>query len=326
MPLDVHLLESPEEASLAALRGALKTQVRLTSGEEVPAEAAYEVLVGGFPKREHLTASPRLRMVVVPWAGVSRETRELLLEFPGIQVHNLHFPAIPVAEGTVGLLLAAAKLILPADRSLRAGDWTRGGSEERSVLLYGKTVLILGFGAIGKRVARICQAMDMRVLAIRRQLTGVERVGKVEIHPAGALSELLPRANVLIVCLPLTPETRGLIGTPELDRLPPRAILVNIGRGPIVQEEALYTALKNRSLGAAALDVWYNYPKDEAARSRTLPSAYPFQELDNVVMSPHRTGLVEEMEELRMADLAQLLNAVAEGREAPNRVDLRAGY
>jgi phosphoglycerate dehydrogenase-like enzyme len=325
-PLSVHIIKPPDESSMEVLWGGLATEMRLTFGNEVPANAEYDVLVGGFPERNHLTASPRLRILVVPWTGVPNETLEMLLEFPKIDVHNLHYPAFPVAEGTVALLLAAAKLILPADRSFRRGDWTLGGSEKRSILLCGKTVLILGYGAIGKRVARICRAMDMNVLALRRSSTEKQHIDGIDVHPPPALPDLLRRSDVLIVCLPLTPETEGMIGKRELARLPRGAILVNIGRGPIVQEEALYNALKNRTLAAAGLDVWYNYPKDDASRLRTFPSTYPFHELDNVVMSPHRTGLVTETEQLRMEALAGLLNVAARGQEVPNRVDLQAGY
>jgi phosphoglycerate dehydrogenase-like enzyme len=105
-------------------------------------------------------------------------------------------------------------------------------------------------------------------------------------------------------------------------------VLVNVGRGPIIDEEALFSALCDSTLHAAGLDVWYNYPTDAASRSNRPPSAYPFHELDNVVLSPHRagTGGAEEIEMRRMAHLASLLNAAAAGDEMPNRVDIEAGY
>ncbi len=166
----------------------------------------------------------------------------------------------------------------------------------------------------------------MEVLAVQRH---AERGGDEcaeEIHPLSALHDLLPRCHALLICLPHTRETTGLIGEAELSLLPEHAVLVNVGRGPIVNEAALYAALHNGSLYAAGLDVWYHYPADEDSRATTAPSAYPFGSLSNVVLSPHRAGGSLETEMLRMEHLAELLNAVARGGPVPNRVDLRAGY
>jgi phosphoglycerate dehydrogenase-like enzyme len=225
------------------------------------------------------------------------------------------------------LLLAAAKFIVPFDQSLRRHDWTpRYERPSPSILLAGKTALILGYGAIGQRVARLCRALDMDVLAIRKKLAQSSDEFTQEIHSPAAITSLLPRAHVLIICLPHTPETDNLIGERELKLLASPSILVNIGRGAIVNQEALYMALTGGTVGAAGLDVWYNYPPDKAARPQTPPADYPFHELDNVVMSPHRGGMTRETERLRMDHLAILLNAAARGEPMPNRIDLSTGY
>ena len=164
----------------------------------------------------------------------------------------------------------------------------------------------------------------MRVLAIRRD-PGVGSEG-VAVHPPGALHDLLPQTDALLLTLPLTAETRGLIGAPELKLLPQGAILVNVGRGPLVDQEALYHALESGKLHGAGLDVWYNYPHDEESRCDTPPADFPFDQLDNVVMSPHRAGSTQETERLRLIHLAESLNAAARGEPIPNPVDLEAGY
>ena len=110
------------------------------------------------------------------------------------------------------------------------------------------------------------------------------------LHPASALPELLPRADVLFLALPYTDDTRGIIGTAELALLPRSAILINIGRGGLVDERALYEALRDKMIAGAGIDTWYRYPEDEAARAQTRPGEFPFHELDNLVMSPHRGG------------------------------------
>jgi phosphoglycerate dehydrogenase-like enzyme len=129
-----------------------------------------------------------------------------------------------------------------------------------------------------------------------------------------------------MICLPHTQETNGLIGQTELDLLPADAVLVNIGRGAVVDEGALFAALRDGRIHGAGLDVWYNYPADKASRSNTPPANYPFHELDNVVMSPHRGGDSTDTNRLRVMELANLLNAAAEGKIMPNLVDLSAGY
>jgi phosphoglycerate dehydrogenase-like enzyme len=167
----------------------------------------------------------------------------------------------------------------------------------------------------------------MKILAVRKDpdAPGPEDI-QAEVHPPGDLHKLLPKAQILMVTLPLTDETRGLIGEREIGLMPKNSVLVNIGRGPVVEQEALYHALKSGKLHSAGIDVWYNYPPDEEARAHTPPADFPFHELDNIVMSPHRGGGASEVEILRMAHLANLLNAAARGDQIPNQVDLKRGY
>lgn len=327
MNVNVHLLHPPDAEALAYLQDRLHSDIDLTTGTELPETAVFHILVAGRPTAEQLQASPHLHTLVIPWSGLPDVTYEVLQSFPHLAVHNLHHNAPIVAETVFTLLLAAAKFVIPFDRALRRHDWTpRYQRPSPSVLLRGKTALVLGYGAIGQRVAELCQAFAMEVLATRREVTAVTNDHTAEIHPAHALHTLLPRANALIICLPHTPQTDGLIGQRELALLPSKTVLVNIGRGPIIDEAALYHALRDGTLHAAGLDVWYNYPRDTGVRSHTPPANYPFHELDNVVMSPHRGGHTVETEQLRMAHLADLLNAAARGEPLPNRVDLQAGY
>src|SRR5690606_28686233 len=140
----------------------------------------------------------------------------------------------------------------------------------------------------------------------RRRVSGKEID---EVYPSVALPYLLPRADVLIITLPLTPETQSLIGRRELRLLPPHAIVINVGRGDVLDEEALYMALKYGEIHAAGIDVWYQYHPDEQDNHPIAPSHFPLHELDNIFMSPHRGGLTDETEFYRMTALAILLNA-----------------
>lgn len=327
MTYHVHLLHKPEDEYFNYLKELVDANVALTAGEKLPDPAEFHMLFAGRPSPEHMTASPNLQTLVIPWAGLPPEARDLALKH-NLPVHNLHHNAGNVTEMVMALLLAAAHHIVPIDQKLRQHDWRPRYEDNPSVLLHGKTALILGYGHIGRKVATVLKALDMNIMATRRHVEKTITEDDVTIHPGSELKKLLPKANVLIVCLPLTSETEGLLGQEELNLLPQKSLLINIGRGPIIDEEALYNALKDGPLHAAGLDVWYNYPTDNESKANTPPSKFPFHELDNVVMSPHRGGFfgTGETETMRMEAMAQLINAAATGKEIPNRVDVQRGY
>ena len=157
MSLGVHLLLPPRaDEALRHLEDNLLPAVRLTLGADLPSPAEFHILVAGRPERKHLIASQNLRAVIVPWAGIPEPTSELMREFPDIALHNLHHNALPVAEQAMALLLTASKFTVPMDRSLRTGDWRPRYNPNPSLLLNGRTALVLGYGAIGKEVARLC--------------------------------------------------------------------------------------------------------------------------------------------------------------------------
>ena len=327
MTFNVHLLNTPESQYLQILMSQLDANIQTTTGSEVPSSAEYHILVGGRPNRTHLTASLNLHTLIIPYAGLPEETRDLMAAFPEIAVHNLHHNAAPTAELALALLFAAAKRVIPIDQQFRQDDWNAHYQSDQALLLQGRTVLLLGYGHIGRYIGQVCQAMQMHVLAIRRRSPGDDATENgVEIHLPQDLHALLQRTHILIITLPGTPETEAMIGKRELDLMPPGGILVNVGRGPVVDQGALYAALRTGHLHAAGLDVWYNYPQNPEDRASTSPAGFPFHELDNVVMSPHRGGGSDQTEVLRMTHLAALLNAAGRGDPIPNQVDLEAGY
>ena len=318
--MKVHITYTPD--ALDVLRAELDPAIELTIGPELPQPAEFEILVGGRPSMEELSASPNLHSLVIPWAGLPVVTRDKLVDFPQISVHNLHHNASMTAEMAMMLLLSAARFLIPYDRSLRANDWSIRYKPNPSMSLAGKTALVLGFGRIGRRVARVLQAMDMHVIATRRHPTQDHEDG-VEIHGPDELHDLLPRANVLIITLPETAETQGMISTEEIAAMPQGSILINVGRGPIVDQYALYDALKSGHLRAAGADVWYNYPPSAEETKNVPPADVPFNKLDNFIMSPHCGGRTSETEPLRMIHLASLLNTAARGEKMPNKVVAR---
>jgi phosphoglycerate dehydrogenase-like enzyme len=340
MSLHVHLISLYTTLALDELTSRLDPDVTVTVGQPpVPGGAAepldpdlaarVNVLVGGWVTHEQIAPCPRLRAVIVPFAGTPRETVAVLRSFPQVSLHSLHYNVAPTAEMAIALLLAAAKRIVPLDQELRRFDWRSRYGVTEATVLEGKTALVLGYGQIGKRIARACVGLGMQVIGVRRgepELPGAVDEFGAAVYGAGALHSLLPRAHALLLVLPGTDETKGMVGAAELALLPPGAVLVNVGRGPTLDEEALWHALQRGHLRAAGLDVWWQYPDTMEERVGKPPSRFPFHELPNVVLSPHRAGWLSESEHDRMEGLAAMLNAANRGDPIPSPVDKTLGY
>jgi phosphoglycerate dehydrogenase-like enzyme len=176
--------------------------------------------------------------------------------------------------------------------------------------LAGKTLGILGYGRIGRALARRARAFDMDVCAIRRDVSQSSAEGLAFLGGPDALGEVVRRADYLAVTLSLNDTTRGLLGERELAMMKPTAVLINVARAEILDEDALYRALAERRIAGAVLDVWYRYPKDAEP---TLPARRPFHELANVVMTPHVSGWTEGMLEARAKLIAENIRRLAQG-------------
>lgn len=326
MPLRVHFYRISFKEHCDLFKSLLNADIQLSEGDQVPDPADYEILVYPTPNKDWIEASPNLKAVVIPWAGIPPKTREVMANYPHISLHNLHHNNFNTAELGLTLLLAAAKRLIPMDQALRQNDWSPRYQPTKAILLKDKTALILGFGEIGRAIGAYCLALGMQVKAIKKHPSNYADELPVEIYSMDKLHDLLPNTNVLIIALPLTDETENLIDKAELNLMPKGGILVNIGRGLIVNQYALYEALKSGHLRAAGSDVWYNYPPSKAAVSNTPPADVPLGECKNFVLSPHRGGMVEEVEIQRVHALARLLNAASQGLPIPNKVDLQAGY
>lgn len=315
----VHVANKPPNFDLSAELAALRRNsphLRITEGVRPPADAGYKVLVTGSPTLEQVTASPKLATLIVPSAGIPAQTRRLMTDFPHISVRSMHHNAGPTAELALGLVLAAARGLVPADAGMRQQDWTTRFVPPRPcMLLGGHRALVAGYGEIGRRVARGLTGIGMRVHATRFSATGASRDGEVEVHPAAALPRLLPHSRVLVLALPSNPDTVGLIGDAELAALPRPAVLVNVSRAEVVDESALYEELCTGEL-AAGLDVWPHETADPTAARAVVASKLPFHELPNVVLSPHRGGAfsMPEVVDLRAEHLGVLLNAIEAGK------------
>jgi phosphoglycerate dehydrogenase-like enzyme len=265
-------------------------------------------------------AAGRLKLVQVPGAGLDRIDRAALPA--GAALANAYGHETGIAEYVLGAMLALTRGFTRLDAALRRGTWESQWAVGPPPPppwpeLAGKTVGILGYGRIGQNVARRARAFDMTVLAIRRKATGPDPDGLADLHGPGDLEDVLGRSDYLAITLPLTPETRGLLGERELLAMKPTAILVNVARAEIVDEDALYAALAERRLGGAALDVWYRYP---SAAGPAWPARRAFHELPNVLMTPHVSGWTEGMLEARAKLIAENIRRIARGEPPANRI------
>jgi phosphoglycerate dehydrogenase-like enzyme len=191
--------------------------------------------------------------------------------------------AEPMAEHGLAMALAAAKRLLPEHAALARGEFNQF---TRNKTLAGKVCGILGFGGIGVASARLMRSMGMRIYAINRR--GQSEEPTDWIGPVSALDTMLADSDVLIVCTPLTPATSNLIGARHLALMKPDAILVNLGRGEIIQEAALFAHLQTHPGFFACIDAWWIEP----VRHGTFQTNFPFLSLPNVVGSPHNSASV----------------------------------
>ena len=224
-------------------------------------------------------AAPRLRWVQLISAGADVAVRDGLERGPLVFTTASGIHAVPISEWVLGSMLALAKELPAAVRAQDGVDyWKFIGGE-----LAGRTAGVLGLGNIGARVAKLCRAMDMRVLAMRRSVTEpAAGQGDVDLLlPPSDLPRILQESDFLIICLPGTHETFGLVGEAEIRQMKRGSYVLNVGRGGIVDEDAIVRALRDGHLAGAALDVFAREP---------LPPESPLWREPRLLMTAHVAG------------------------------------
>lgn len=303
------LVQLPGSANLT-----ITNDLALASAKSTTADIIFNAVFGPELLRQIFPAAAHVRWVHSISAGVDH------VLFP--ELRNSDVPltngrgafARSLGEFVIAGALYFAKKIPELQKQQASGKWASFDVDE----LHGKTMGIVGYGEIGRAAGERAKAFGMRVIALRRrpELSGGDPALDAAFGP-DRLSELVRESDYLVVAAPNTPETRGMIGDAEFAAMKPSAVIINVGRGPVISEPALIAALTARRIRGAVLDVFDKEP---------LPEGHPFYTLDNVLMSFHSADHVDNWIENAVEVFVRNYGKFERGEPLENIVDKQAGY
>jgi len=294
--------------------------LHLTNYDLLPPELPdTDIFVGYSLRPQQLQDAKKLKWLHSTAAGVSqlmyRELRD-----SGILVTNPRGAfSVPMAEHTMGLLLALARNFPDSLRHQDRSHWSQQDlwdKPQHLTELNGQILLIVGYGSIGRELARRAKAFDMHVCGVTRSGTG-DLAHAEKIVAASRLLELLPEADYVVIAAPETPDTKHMIAAPQIARMKRGARLINVARGSLLDEAALVRALETGALGGAALDV---------AKIEPLPPESALWKAPNLLITPHTSAVSDRLWQRETSLLLDLLERWFAGREMFNRVDFARGY
>lgn len=287
----------------------LPPETRIVAGAAAEAfrQAAPEadvMLVGAVPRElveQVFGMAPRLEWVHVLWAGLDTLLFPALIESPVVLTNGRGVFSHSLAEFVIAGMLWFAKDIRRMRRQQREKRWEKFTVEE----LRGKRLGIVGHGSIGRAAAALAAAFEMKVVGVGRT------------SPREEFDEVISTSDFILISAPLTEQTRGLIGEAEFRRMRPHAVLINVGRGPVVDEKALIAALREGRIRGAVLDVFDQEP---------LPPEHPFWEMENVLLSPHCADNTPTWLDEAMQLFLENFERFDRGEPLRNLVNKQAGY
>lgn len=298
----------------------LSVDSMLDHGKDVEIVASVRV------PSEFILKTSNLRMIQTFGAGIDGVDIDAVRERGGIIVCNNHVNSAEVAEFAISLLFAVAKNLIPSDRELRKGNWIhRWGGPVPNLEIRGKKVFIIGLGHIGADIAKRLKPFGVTIVAATRSgisshsslVEEVVRIDEVQNH--------VEDSDFIILSLPLTHESEGLVDSKFLSWMKPTSVLVNISRAQIIDEQALYDTLKEKRIFGAGIDVWWRYPSKWRGTA-IPPSDIPFHELDNIVITPHRAAYSAQIERELFLFAAKNILQFIQGETPLNIVDIERGY
>lgn len=287
-----------------------------------------DVLFGGMLTENIVSQAEHIKFAQIPWTGVDNLDFDMLSRY-SLTVCNSHSNAKLVAEHAVALAFALAKKIAYHDQQMRQGNWNRISPKGNPVSPFSKSlsdarVTFLGYGAIARATHEFIKPFNPTVTAVTKSGQNKYAVDDLEVVNIDAICRAVTDADFVFVCMPLTSSSRNLVDQRVFDAMPNNALLINVARGAIVEEEALFKSLTGNVIGGAAIDTWYQNPKPDVEKN--FPSErFEFQSLDNIVMSPHRAGYCDAGFP-HLDDAIENLNRCIEGKSLNNVISTSLKY
>jgi len=324
------ILLSQASSMLSSFKGMLPAGVQIivpkkgTEEELVQLAVDVDMIVCITLPEKVALAAKELKLVQKIGAGVDGIPFDVLGKEVAVANTSGANPT-PVAEGAVTLVLALAKHIVRRHNLFPQGDNTT----MVGVQLRGKNAGIIGIGHIGMEVSRLLKAFGMKIYATKRDPKDTSGLAFVPdfLGGPGDLDYVLRESDFLVITAPLTPETRGMIGERELRLMKHTAYIVNVGRGPIIQEEPLYRALKEGWIAGAGLDVWWSEPwLNLLSESASQTRQYEFWKLPNVIATPHNLASTDAGYDAELRIAAENILRLSEGKPAINQVNKELQY
>lgn len=293
---------------------------QLQSYDRVPEEIVdTDVFVGWSLRPEQFVIAKKLKWIHSPAAAVHQLMYPELINSKVILTNSTGVHGPVVAEHAIAVILALAKRLPQAMHYQSKRIWAQEllwNEHPRPREVAGSTVLVVGMGGIGREFAARAKALGMKVIAIREN--PAKGAGPAdEVYGLAQINELLPRADFVLLCTPVTPATTGIINRERLNKMKFGAYLINVARGPLIDDPALIDALREQRIAGAALDVFTEEP---------LPADSPFWSLQNVLITPHTAAVTEKLWERHYDLIVENLNRLLAGKPLLNEVDKRRGY
>jgi phosphoglycerate dehydrogenase-like enzyme len=334
--MNILLTKKMMSQDIAYIQSGLSSDIKLIFPESydeatlVNNVSKAEVLLGGFFSEGLLSHARNLKFAQIPWTGVDNLDFDLLRKH-NVVVCNSHSNSEVVAEHAVAMMMDAAKKLSYHDREMRKGNWnrlfpdTQNNISPFSQKISGSKIGIIGFGAIGQSIVNMLKGFSCSFHVFTRSgLIAEEFKNKVEWFKIKDFIDKAKELDVVFVAIPLTKETQGIIDKHFFNAMSANSILINISRGQVLNPTHLYDVLLNKQIGGAAIDTWYNYPSP--SNPMVFPSLeFPFHELDNIILSPHRAGYIDSGFP-HLDDAIENLNRFVKGESLKNIISLNNTY